>query len=192
MKQTDWLRSWVSTTAWRHAASFNYRRCVLRQPIRGGIEIGLGTNLSEDEIYRPVLERAHFLESKEADYPRIVVGGDALWNYLNALEKIPPAIELDKHTQRLASQAKTLVTLDTDGLRMLDFLGQRISNLSTPEARQKLFFLARDYINEQKQVAQTIKDVRHRSRYDRLDSYFDPVPLFGTERFSCPPIGSNP
>jgi hypothetical protein len=142
------------------------------QPIRGGIEVGLGVNLSEDEIYGPVLERAHFLEKEKADYPRILVG-DALWNYLEAIGNIPITTEIDQNTQHLASQAKTLVTVDTDGLRMLDFLGRRISDLSTPEARRALFAMARDYINEQKQVGQTRGNERHRSRYERLDSYFE-------------------
>lgn len=151
---------------------FQLSTLCYRQPIRGGIEVGLGINLSEDEIYGPVLERAHILEKEKADYPRIVVG-DALWNFLEALENIPPSTEIDQNTQRLASQAKTLVTVDTDGVRMLDFLGRRISDLSTPDARKELFSLARDYINEQKQVALTKKDDKHRSRYDRLGSYFD-------------------
>jgi hypothetical protein len=165
---------------------FQLSTLCYRQPIRGAIEVGLGVDLSEDEIYGPVLERAYFLEKEKADYPRILVG-DALWNYLEALGNIPPATEIDQNTQHLACQAKSLVTVDTDGLRMLDFLGRRISDLSPSTERRKFFSMARDYISEQMQVGQTKGNERHRSRYERLDSYFERSSAIWNRTLILPP-----
>src|ERR1700733_1818054 len=54
-----------------------------RHALRGGIDVGLATEIGPGEIYGTALERAYLLESKTANYPRIVIG-DELWKYLNA------------------------------------------------------------------------------------------------------------
>lgn len=52
--------------------------------LRGGIEAGLGAELKDGDIYGPGLSNAHYLESKVAQYPRIVIGNE-LVDYLNDL-----------------------------------------------------------------------------------------------------------
>jgi len=51
--------------------------------IRGGIDVGVGMELSDDEVYGAALSRAYQLENRIAQYPRIVLG-DTLINYLHS------------------------------------------------------------------------------------------------------------
>jgi len=143
-----------------------------KRPIRGGIDVGLALDLTEDEVYGPVLESAHFLESQVADYPRIVAG-DELSNYLNEVEKQSATTPPGRIAQQLASFCKQFITLDSDGVRMLDFLGEQMAKVSPAAERPKLFKPARDYIDEQQQIARSEGNDKHLSRYLRLAAYFE-------------------
>jgi len=57
------------------ASAIAFNSCMaMGVPIRGGIDLGFAMNIGPDEIYGPALSSAHYLESKIADYPRIVLG----------------------------------------------------------------------------------------------------------------------
>jgi hypothetical protein len=47
-----------------------------KHALRGGIDVGLATELSPGEIYGTALEGAYLLESCQADYPRVSVAHD--------------------------------------------------------------------------------------------------------------------
>ena len=49
--------------------------------LRAGLDVGIGTQIEGQEIYGPALERAYFIESNLAEYPRFVVGKELI-NYL--------------------------------------------------------------------------------------------------------------
>ena len=83
------------------------------------------------------------------------------------------ATPLGPTIEALASHARRLVTQDSDGLWMLDFLGERVSELSKAEVRQRLFAMAQNYIDEQKQIGYDTQDYQHLSRYFRLGAYFE-------------------
>src|SRR5215472_17375590 len=53
-----------------------------KHPLRGGIDVGLATEIGPGEIYGTALERAYLLECRVAKYPRLVMGGELL-RYLN-------------------------------------------------------------------------------------------------------------
>jgi hypothetical protein len=151
-----------------HLVALSYKR-----PIRGGIDVGLGMDITDEEVYGPVLERGHFLESQVADYPRIVLG-EELIDYLDEVEKQRVALtNLGFMAPRFASLSKELITIDTDGFPMLDFLGEKMRTLTPVAERQKLFQPAVEYIRDQKQVARSGHDYQHLSRYNRLGAYFE-------------------
>jgi hypothetical protein len=151
-----------------HMSALHYKR-----PIRGGVDVGLGIDLTDDEVYGPVLERAHFLESQVADYPRIVLG-EELIHYLDEVESQRVALTpLGFSAPKFASHCKELITVDSDGFRMLDFLGQKMFEITPQSQRQILFMPAVDYIKEQKQVARSEQNYQHLSRYNRLGAYFE-------------------
>jgi hypothetical protein len=143
----------------------------LRRPIRGGIDVGLGMDITDDEVYGPVLERAHYLEAELADYPRILVG-EELSHYLDEVQRQPSSSTISRLAPSLASRCQRLITVDTDGFRMLDFLGEAMAEVGEPDQRPILFGMASDYINEQKQMALSRGDHKHLSRYFRLGAYF--------------------
>lgn len=94
-------------------------------PMRGGIDIGIGLciNSENQEFYGPVLARAYELESKIAEYPRIVVG-DGLFNFLHGYA----SSNADDGEQKIAAVVATacleFIAEDVDGRNFVDFLGQ--------------------------------------------------------------------
>jgi hypothetical protein len=150
-----------------HLVALAYKR-----PIRGGIDVGLGLDITDEEVYGPVLENAHFLESQVADYPRVIVGEELL-KYLDAVEKGVPQTIFGRIAQTIASRCKGLITIDTDGFPMLDFLGEAMANTTPAGERQHLFKPATEYIQEQKQIARSEGNYQHLSRYNRLGAYFE-------------------
>lgn len=142
------------------------------RPVRGGIDVGLGLDITTDEIYGPALERAHHLESQLANYPCVLVG-DELWNYLSWAEVQKAASPLGRVAVALASKSKEFITTDADGRRMLDFLGQYIVQNIQPDDRRELIKRVADYITEQEHAAQSAKNEKFMLRYEKLRAYFD-------------------
>ena len=90
--------------------------------VRGGIEVGIGAELSNMDFYGPVLGKAYFLESKVAQYPRIVIGNELMSN-LKKWETINPSDELESVNHTLANLSSQWITVDGDGRLILDYLG---------------------------------------------------------------------
>jgi hypothetical protein len=67
-----------------------------KHALRGGIDVGLATEIGPGEIYGTALERAYDLEGEVAKYPRIVIG-DELSKYLNSV-----LAEFEKSTKPMA------------------------------------------------------------------------------------------
>ncbi len=85
-----------------------------RQPVRGGVAIGYGAEITKGEIVGSSLAHAYSLESKVAKWPRIVVGA----GLVKMLEKEAAATgntPEEKTIIGLASHALSLVFRDLDG-----------------------------------------------------------------------------
>lgn len=93
--------------------------------IRGGIDIGLAMNLEDGEIYGPALARAYRLESRVAQYPRIVIG-EELVRYLQMVAEKPAITKEDEGNSSLAARSLGLIAVDDDGSTFLDWLGNDI------------------------------------------------------------------
>lgn len=147
---------------------------ITNSPIRGGIDVGLGLNISEvgdPEVYGPVLGNAYNLESKVADYPRILVT-DGLIAFLEQMARLPQTTPLGRLGSNLAAECKRFITIDdTDGKPMLDFLGVKMTELSTAEERRQQFPLIEECIAEQKRLAQSENNSKLVARYDKLAMY---------------------
>ncbi|HEY5029182.1 MAG TPA: hypothetical protein VIK39_12295 [Candidatus Angelobacter sp.] len=123
----------LSSLVWKHA-------------LRGGIDVGLATQIGPDEIYGTALERAYVLESEGAEYPRILIG-DSLWGYLNA------ALTEFKKSQAGMSKALAAITekligfigVDTDGKRILDYLGA-VKDLMTEATKEHMVLPAYEFV----------------------------------------------
>lgn len=117
-----------------------------KNPLRGGISVGAGLDLTDDEIYGPVSVEVHDIESVLADYPRIVVGEELL-KYLSQIESTAPPTPAGRIAQKLAARCKRMITVDSDGFPMLDFLGDEIAQW-TPDplvANQNCYHLPHEH-----------------------------------------------
>jgi hypothetical protein len=100
---------------------------AMKKAFRAGIEVGLGTELDNGEIYGPVLYKAYELEHKVAEYPRIVIGRE-LVNYLTALankhQQLPAQTNEDVELCKvMATSCLKMIVRDLDGVPILDYLG---------------------------------------------------------------------
>ena len=152
-----------------------------KKPFRAGIEIGLGTELENGEIYGPVLYKAYELESKVAEYPRIVIGKELI-NYLSSLatahEQFPGQEKEDiEWCKLIATNCLKMIVHDLDGVPILDYLGPdflRSINKNPDRAKelegvfkQALQFIESEYL-KRKQAG----DKKLALRYYLLMNYF--------------------
>jgi hypothetical protein len=145
-----------------------------KHALRGGIEIGLATEMSPGEIYGTALERAYCLESRQADYPRVLIGDD-LWKYLSLglkeFEKLTtPAAE---RMQKLIRREMQLTTVDADGRRILDYLGPGIANIATPDQANTLVKPAYQFVLDQQEDWLSKGNTQLSGRYALLRQYFE-------------------
>ena len=93
------------------------------QPLRGGIDIGIGIELEENELYGNAVLKAYELENYTAKYPRIVIG-DELMNYLRAKASATEPSSYTVLQRQFAERCFGLITADTDGIQVLDYLSE--------------------------------------------------------------------
>ena len=89
-----------------------------RHPVRGGIEIGLAADIGPAEVYGPALVEAHRLESRVAEYPRIMVGPRCVRFLQNVVSDMPLT-----GAGKLARTCLRLLREISDEHAMLDGLG---------------------------------------------------------------------
>ena len=99
-----------------------------KRPFRGALEVGLGTEISEEEVYGPVNVRVSELE-KDAGYPRIIVG-TGLLNHLDDLEERCPDNLEGKHTKQSIQYCRNLITTDHTDTPILDPMGKGVKSVS--------------------------------------------------------------
>ena len=145
-----------------------------KHPLRGGIDVGLATEIGPEEIYGTALERAYVLESKMAQYPRIVIG-DELWNYLSSVlvefgkRDTPVAKSITAITQRTMG----LTATDTDGKRILDYLGSTVVQHSVPGHREHMVLPAYEFVLAEQKRIEAGASSELIARYTLFRSYFE-------------------
>jgi len=90
--------------------------------LRGGLDVGVAAQIEGKEIYGPALERAYYLESNLAEYPRFLIGKE-LFTYIHWVEIQQPRTRLGEVAKNLAKFCREMIVQDTAGRPMLDFLG---------------------------------------------------------------------
>jgi len=154
----------------------------LRKPFRAAIDVGLGTDLSNGEVYGPVSYKVYELENKIAQYPRIVVG-DELCSYLYSLSKeirqLPEQEEIDiKLCKNLADVCLKMIIRDLDGQAILDYLGSNFRNnlgnakLEGGMTEEKLIGKAFQFVEEEYNKKKKMGDRKLALRYFLLYNYF--------------------
>ncbi len=138
-------------------------------PLRGAINVGIGTELEKSGIYGPILQNLHYLESEIAKSPRIIIG-DELVKMIEVFENEETRQEdmfqlMDKAT---IPSIKKLITIDEDGKTILNYLDLSISQ-SLGNKNNEVFTKLKDFVGEQKSLNAENKTIV--SRYEVLENY---------------------
>lgn len=140
-------------------------------PMRAGLEVGVATKIDDNEIYGPALERAYYLESKLAEYPRFVVGKELI-NYLLWAEKKETTSKIGQVAKELSKYCREMIVQDTDGRYMLDFLGAKVKESSQGVIDREIVSSALNFVASQYKKYMTEGNDKLSSRYYRLLTYF--------------------
>jgi hypothetical protein len=155
------------------AASTFLTMLASKRIIRGGIDIGVGTELSDKEIYGAALSRAYELESKMAQYPRIIIG-DELINYIHWHQSKSEGNVFDAMNKIMADLVISLIAIDDDGFPFLDYLGKGFKqNIAKKSVKPEIIKKAYDFILEESVRCQDSRDSKLAFRYTLLRNYFD-------------------
>jgi hypothetical protein len=142
--------------------------------LRGGIEIGLASELESGEVYGTALLEAYLLESCEAEYPRIVIG-DELWKFLSigvdecASRRTP---ELERICD-LIKKSVAFTCADADGKRILDYLGEFAKSIALRGATRNVIESAYKFVVTEHEKWVANGDAKLGSRYALLRKYFE-------------------
>lgn len=154
---------------------------AMKKAFRAGVEVGIGTELDNGEIYGPVLYKAYELENKVAEYPRIVIGQELI-NYLtnlaNGHQQLPEQTKEDVDLCKLvATNCLKMVVRDLDGVLMLDYLGNEFlksikQNSEQEEKLKGVFNLALQFVESEYAKRKQAGDKKLALRYYLLLNYF--------------------
>jgi hypothetical protein len=166
-------RAWISSmlSAYTCVSILEFRTGIF---FRGGIEIGAGAELGNGDLYGPVLNKAHRLEKKVADYPRVVIG-KKLSDFIQSEGQASDAgVFLNSALARAKDLCKGLVCQDDDGQVIVDYLGEKAVELNTFSDSKACSFVKEgktkieDLLNEYKKKG----DQKLVERYKRLLAYY--------------------
>lgn len=107
------------------------------QPIRGGIDIGLAMEVRKNEIYGPALSRAYTLESKIANYPRVVIGAE-LELFLQTIANTEPIDSHDTINRDMAQLCMENLAVDHDGYPIIDYLSEPFLKALPKNSKEEL------------------------------------------------------
>jgi len=156
------------------AAAQTFLSCMSKGwAIRGGIELGLAMDIDEDEIYGPALARAYTLESKVAQYPRIVIG-EELTRYLQEIAGHPASNGKERAHAGLATKSLKLLVVDDDGHSILDYLGGDIRD-TLPEVpiTREIVVQAYNFVIQESYRHKISRNSKLGFRYTLLRNYFE-------------------
>ena len=141
--------------------------------LRGGVDIGWGVRLpsARKEVYGSALVKAHNLENKIAQYPRVLVG-DELLAYINGVETIPPDSLNSKAAKQIATQCKELITTDYDCLNILDVIGKGAQSV-TGGIDSELVRKGYKYVVDTHKQLTMSGDIKLSTRYECLKNYLE-------------------
>jgi hypothetical protein len=149
-----------------------------RHAVRGGIEIGTGLEMATGEPYGPALNKAYSLESRVADDPRIVIGGQLI-DYFHSHKNMAGNDVFTNYAREHADRCLKMVRRDIDGFPILDWMGKDIEGLfKTIEPPNQKASTAQilqgvdQFINNERERFVRRQDAKLVERYTKLTNYF--------------------
>ncbi len=139
-------------------------------PLRIGIDVAWGVEYRPNEIYGAALAYSYHLESKVAQWPRVVVGEgltDYLLHYKQAAQN-----DLSSQFRRVMAQlCLSLITTDTDGNQILHYLGGEFQKASHNTFDERIVSDARAFVDSQIKHWRAVGDKRLEYRYMQVADY---------------------
>lgn len=142
-----------------------------KRPLRGAIDIAWGVELHPGELYGAAVASAYELESKAAQYPRIVISDRAV-EYIIANKQNPELNVYIEFNRQLAQICSGMIAVDFDGYQILDYLGRSFKESITKRKHDVIFKHAFEFINEQLVHWRRERNTKLSMRYSHLSSYF--------------------
>lgn len=141
-------------------------------PLRGGIDVDLGFEIDEDDVYGPSVVKAYTLENKIAQYPRIVVG-EGLIDYLNYASLINGQDYREKLNQQMAEKSLDLIVRDTDGYHIIDYMGPGFQEATNHVLEFQVFLNIYKHVKEEQIKWKEKKDSKLAFRYMLMLNYIE-------------------
>lgn len=154
------------------AGSLCLNGLATRRPIRGAIEVAWAAELHDRELYGAAVARAYELESEIAQYPRIVVGPEAV-KLLEVHAQNPNQDIYSQNDRELAKICLAMVAQDDDGHWLLHYLGEQFQLAVSHSHHAKLYNAARKFVVAQLAEHQANRNSKLAFRYSHLLQYFD-------------------
>lgn len=148
-------------------------------PIRGGIAVGGGIELSDGELFGPVVGRAYEAESQIAQYPRIAIHPSVAEYVATSAALENPQTNESKYTKLMGQLCLEMIAHDVDGVPILHYLGDVLWGGILGQGGPMLLERARAFASSQLEKHQNEGNSKLAIRYLLLSSYLNgngPVP----------------
>jgi len=170
-------RDWTPLPLFRMlVASASAMLCSLAAgvPVRGAITIGQGTELAPQNFYGPALAKAHFIEKETAKHPRIVVSKEAV-KYISSPGGFSDNNHIEQVMLDIATLTHSLTCTDTDGNKIVDFMGQGMKEILDSSAIQfaEAIEKAYNFVGDEALRFRQKGDEKHADRYLLLQKYME-------------------
>lgn len=138
--------------------------------LRGGIDIGMGIQNSENEIYGTALLNPYILESKVSKSIRLVIGQE-LYNYINLTTQSEVKSSLSNdYNMKYAQLCKKLIKQDIDGEYILDYLSDEFFVM---ESFQDYSKQAKEFLDTKYNELKIKKQFEVAKKYEQAIKYFE-------------------
>lgn len=154
------------------AGSLCFLGLATRQPLRGGIDVAWGVELHENELYGAIVARAYKLESKVAQYPRIVVG-EYMVDYLKTISETTEQDIFSQNNRDLSKICLEMLHEDIDGRYILHYLGDGFRRYVSQDQHQSLYDDASVFVFEEYSKHRRARNTKLAFRYANLIKYFE-------------------
>jgi hypothetical protein len=144
-------------------------------PVRGAVELGVCSEMQPYGLFGQALSRAHHIESKIADYPRVVIGGHFL-KYLDDTRNIEFADGIFSPEKRIVisfvERIKKSLIKDSDGQIILDYLDKASYGPEGEKTFEDVMKKASLFIEGEISRFKQSSDLKLFDRYNKLKEYF--------------------
>lgn len=140
-------------------------------PIRGAIEVGVALSLGDGDLYGPAVLETYRLESEVAQYPRVVLGTNAV-AYLRAAANASESDPLTSINRELAKTCLGFIVADQDGAPMLDYLSGNVGTLLGIPEHREIVAKGLGFVNAEYKRFVDAGDHKLALRYSLLRQYY--------------------